>query len=94
MMLATWSALGMTDIHAMSGLRTLLAVVINGVAVAAFIAAGAVRWLPGLVMAISSTAAGYGGAWLARRVDARYVRHFVMAVAWGMTIYFFVRAYA
>lgn len=92
-MLALWSVLGMTDLHAMNGLRTLLVILINGVALTAFIVAGAVAWRPGLVMVVGATAAGYFGAAWARRVDPRWVRRFVLAVAWAMTGYFFVRAY-
>jgi uncharacterized membrane protein YfcA len=91
-MLATWSLLGMSDLNAMNGLRTLLSALINGVAVAWFISAGAVSWRPGLVMVAGATCAGYGGAALARRIDPEWVRRFVMAVAWAMTGYFFATA--
>lgn len=92
-MLAAWTALGMTDLHAMNGLRTLLAVLINGVALCAFVAAGVIAWRPGLLMAVSASAAGYFGAAYIRRLDPRWVRRFVIAVAWAMTAYFFVRTY-
>jgi uncharacterized membrane protein YfcA len=91
MMLATMSLAGMKDIHEMNGVKVLLAVAINGVALAEFIANGLIAWQPGLLMAAGGIVGGYGGAALARRIDARYVRSFVTAVAWGMTIYFFAR---
>jgi uncharacterized membrane protein YfcA len=93
MMLAAWSAMGMTDIHAMNGLRSLLGTLINGVALVAFVAAGAIAWAPGLLMVAGATASGYFGAALARRVDPRRVRQFVVAVAWAMTAWFFLRTY-
>jgi uncharacterized membrane protein YfcA len=94
MMLATLSLMGMTNIHAMNGLKTVLGTVINGVAVVAFIVAGAVTWGPGLVMIVGATAGGYAGAAVARKLDPRWVRRFVLAIAWGMTIYFFAKTYA
>jgi uncharacterized membrane protein YfcA len=93
MMLATLSLMGMVDIHAMNGLKTLLGTIINGVAVIAFIVAGAVAWGPGLVMVVGGTAGGYAGAAVARRLDARWVRRFVLVIAWGMTAYFFAKTY-
>lgn len=91
MMLATLSLAGMTDIHEMNGLKAILGVAINGVAVVAFIAHGMVSWAPGLVMVAGTIVGGYAGASLARTIDRRFVRYFVVAVGWTMTIYFFVR---
>ncbi len=93
MMLAVLSVLGMTDIHRINWLKTVLATLINGVAVAAFIAARAVAWAPGVVMVVGGIAGGYAGAAIARRVNPKRVRGLVLAVAWGMTAYFFARTY-
>jgi uncharacterized membrane protein YfcA len=94
MMLAVLSLMGMTDIHKMNGLKTVLAALINGVAVVAFIMAGAVTWGPGLVMVAGGIAGGYAGAAIARRVSPSAVRLIVLIVAWSMTAYFFVKTYA
>jgi uncharacterized membrane protein YfcA len=94
MMLAAWSLLGMRDLHAMNGLRSVLATLLNGVAVIAFVAAGAIAWRPGLIMVVGSTAAGYLGAAAARRIDPRWVRRLVVALAWLLTAWFFVRSAA
>lgn len=93
LMLATLSLAGMTNIHAMNALKTILGAVINGVAVVAFIIAGAVAWRPGSVMVVGGIVGGYFGATLARRIAPARVRTFVGFVAWAMTIYFFVRGY-
>jgi uncharacterized membrane protein YfcA len=93
MMLAVLSLLGMRDIHRMNALKTLLATLINGVAVAAFIVAGAVDWTRGGVMIAGGITGGYGGAAIARRVSAKYVRWLVLGIAWTMTTYFFARTY-
>jgi uncharacterized membrane protein YfcA len=93
MMLATLSVMGMTDIHAMNGLKTLLGTLINGASVVAFIIAGAVDWGPGIVMIAGGTLGGWGGASLAKRIDPAGVKRFVMVVAWSMTAYFFFDAF-
>lgn len=93
MMLATLSIMGMTNIHEMNGLKSLLGTIINGIGVVAFALANAVAWKHGLVMVVGATLGGYLGATLARRIDPKWVRLFVMAVGWGMTVYFFTKAY-
>lgn len=91
MTLAALSVAGMTDIHEMNGLKSLLAVAINGVAVAAFVIDGAIAWAPGVVMVAGGIAGGYVGAAMARRIAGTAVRGVVTAIAWGMTAYFFAR---
>lgn len=91
MMLAALAAAGMTDIHEMNGLKALLGVSINGVALVRFLASDVIEWSPGLVMMTGAIVGGYGGAKLARRIDRRIIRWIVIAVGWTMTIYFFLR---
>jgi uncharacterized membrane protein YfcA len=91
MMLAAFSVAGMADIHEMNGLKTLLAVAINGVALVEFIADGAIVWAPGLIMVAGAIVGGYFGASLARRIETRAVRAIVIVIAWTMTIYFAVK---
>lgn len=93
MMLAVLTLLGMTHIHTMNGLKNALGTLINGVAVVAFVLAGAVRWGPGVVMIAGGITGGYAGAALARRVDPKHVRSLVLVIAWAMTAYFFWRTY-
>jgi uncharacterized protein len=93
MMLAVLSLRGMTDIHRMNALKTFLATLINGVAVVAFVVAGAVAWEPAAVMIVGGILGGYAGAAVARRIRPAHVRTMVLVVAWTMTAYFFVRTY-
>jgi len=93
MMLAVLTLLGMTHIHRMNALKNILGALINGVAVVAFVVAGAVRWAPGVVMIAGGITGGYAGAAIARRMSPKYVRWVVMGIAWGMTAYFFVKTY-
>jgi uncharacterized membrane protein YfcA len=93
MMLALMSLQGMTNIHAMNGVKTLLAVVINGLAVLVFVTAGTVYWPQCLIVLGGAILGGYGGAYLARRFDSEQIRKFIIAVGVFMTVYFFVRTY-
>ncbi len=93
LMLAAYAVGGVGNIHAMNGVRSALGLLINGVAITWFIVARAVVWRPALVMAIGATLTGYSGAAIARRVDPKKVKRLVMAVAWGMTVYFFLKTY-
>ena len=91
MMLAAMAVAGMTDMHEMNALKVVLAIAINGVALAAFVVTGAISWAPGVVMVVGGVAGGYAGAAVARRVPGTVVRGIVIVVAWTMTVYFFVR---
>jgi uncharacterized membrane protein YfcA len=92
-MLAMLAVLGMTDIHSMNALKSVMAFVINGVAVVTFILARAVYWKPGGVMIVGAILGGYIGARYALKLPQAWVRVFVVLVGTGMTVYFFVKAY-
>ncbi|TMF45934.1 MAG: hypothetical protein E6I32_12255 [Chloroflexi bacterium] len=92
MILASLGVMGMDNIHEMNGLKTVLQSLINGVAVITFIIASAVVWLPAMVMIVGAIVGGFGGAYVARRLDARLIRGFVILVGVSMTIYFFLRS--
>jgi uncharacterized protein len=91
LMLATLALMGMEHIHEMNAVKTLLATLINGIAVVAFVVAGVVAWLPALVMAVGAIVGGYGGAALARQIDPKVVRTFVIVVGFTLSLYLFVR---
>lgn len=91
LMLATLALMGMENIHEMNAVKTLLTILINGVAVIAFIIAGIIAWIPAIVMLAGAIIGGYGAAYFARKIDQKYVRGFVIAVGIILTIYFFLR---
>lgn len=93
MMLAAFAIAGMTNLHEMNGLKALLAVAINGVALVAFIIDGVIAWGPGLVMVAGGITGGYLGAALARRLGAAVIRRVVIVIGWTMTIYFFAESF-
>lgn len=92
-MLAMLATLGMTDIHAMNALKTVMGFVINGIAALAFIVARAVYWREGIVMIAGGIAGGYFGAHYAQKLPQSWIRMFVVLVGLGMTGYFFTKAY-
>jgi uncharacterized membrane protein YfcA len=91
MMLAMFAVAGMTDIHEMNGLKAVLGSATNGIAIVAFMISREIAWAPGLLMVAGSIIGGYAGAAMARRIDRRVIRVFVMVIGWTMTTYFFVR---
>ena len=91
LMLASLALIGMENIHRMNALKTLLSSLINGIAVVTFVLAGVVFWPQAVLMIVGAVIGGYGGASIARRLDPLLVRRFVITVAFGMTIYFFIR---
>jgi uncharacterized membrane protein YfcA len=91
--LAMLSAVGMTDIHEMNALKSVLGMAINGVAVIVFIVKGAVYWPQGVVMIAGAVVGGYFGARYSMRLPQQWVRRFVILVGAGMSAYFFVKAY-
>jgi uncharacterized protein len=88
---AVFSLMGLESIHAINGLRTYLVSVCNLVAVATFIAAGAVLWPQALVMLVGAAAGGYGGAYYVQKMDPRRVRQIIIAIGFAMSAYFFLR---
>jgi uncharacterized membrane protein YfcA len=91
LMLAAFGIMGFTDIHQMNGLKTFLALCINGVAAVYFIWNGMVSWPHALVMAIGAIAGGIWGAGMARRVGPKGVRRIVVFVGFAMAMSLLLR---
>jgi uncharacterized membrane protein YfcA len=93
MNLAMLAALGMSDIHAMNALKSVLGSVINGVAVVLFVIKGAVYWPQCVVATLGAMVGGYFGAHYAQRFPQSWIRVFVIVVGFAMSGYFFSKAY-
>jgi uncharacterized membrane protein YfcA len=91
--LAMLAAVGMTDIHAMNALKSILGMAINGIAVLVFIVKDAIYWPQGIVMIVGALVGGYLGAHYAQKLPQAWVRNFVILVGAGITVCFFVKAY-
>ena len=91
MMMAVWSLLGVSDLRQMNPTRTVLVGAVNAMAVLYFIAAGAVVWPQTLAMLFAAALGGSAGAWVALRLDVRWLRAGVIAISSAITLSFFLR---
>jgi len=91
LLLAAFTLFGMRDINAMNGLKMILAGVMTGAAILAFVAAGAVHWPHTLPMAAGSTIGSYVAAHYAQRLDQRWIKAFVVVFGGALSAFFFWR---
>jgi uncharacterized protein len=85
MMLALLSTFsGGADIHRMNGVKSVLGGLINGVAAVVFLVAGAADATAGAIMMAAAVLGGVLGASVARRVNPKTIRWFVVAL--GLTL--------
>lgn len=94
MLLALFSVRGMTDLHEMNGLKSGLSFVLSAISVATFAAAGMVAWPEAALMMAASTAGGYAGAPVARRLPRAVLRGLIAIVGFGMAAVFALRAWS
>jgi uncharacterized protein len=94
LMLAALSIMGLSDIHEMNALKTMLAFFINIVAAVTFIAAGKVHWRFAAAMAVSSVLGGYVGAALSRKIDRRVVRLIIVTIGLTLSSFYFWRQFS
>ena len=80
LMLALLGFLGLTDIHAMNGLKNFFNLCINSVAAAYFVFQGAVSWPEAAVLAVGAALGGYGGARFSRRIGQEKARAAVVVI--------------
>jgi len=91
LMLSSLAMMGVGDIHRMNAVKTLLNGMINGVSVVIFVADRKVDWSCALPMAVSAILGGYLGARAALLVRPKQVRWGVIAIAFGLAIYYFLQ---
>jgi uncharacterized membrane protein YfcA len=91
LMLSGLGLMGLSDIHAMNGLKNFLAVCINGVSVVVFAVHGAIDWRFAGLMAPAAILGAYLGSRLARRLDRRFIRLTVVGIGFALAGHFLVR---
>ena len=93
LMLAGLAMMGLTNMHQMNGLKSVLASIINSVAVVVFISTQNVVWRYALAMMVTSLVGGYLAAHYSRRIPGKYVRWFVVAVGFLLAAWYFSKTY-
>ena len=91
LMLSGLALMGLSDIHQMNALKSLLAAAINGISVVVFVLEDKVRWEFVPVMVLASILGGYLGAHYGRRIRPAIVRWLVILIGFGLAAYFFLR---
>jgi uncharacterized protein len=84
LMLASLGIMGLTDIHEMNTLKTVLGFLINLVAAIYFVCAGLIDWPKMGVVTMGALAGYYLGSHYSQRISQRRVRQIIAAV--GLTI--------
>ena len=90
LMLASLGILGLTDIHEMNGLKTVLGLLINLIAAAYFAFSGLIDWPKTAVMTVGALGGYFLGAHFSQRIPQRYVRQMITTVGLlisGITFY-------
>lgn len=80
LMLALLGFLGLTDIHAMNGLKNFFNLCINAVAAGYFIWKEAVSWPEALVLAVGAALGGYAGARFSKLIGQEKARTAVVVI--------------
>lgn len=93
LLLAFLALAGLTDIHAMNGLKLWISCIIALVAVARFALGGSIDWYHGTIALVGVTVGGYVAARLAYLIPPRLIRALVIVYGVGLTGYFFWGAY-
>ncbi len=91
LMLSALAFMGLSDIHHMNALKSVLAFCINGVSVVVFALEEQVVWHYALSMALAAILGGYLGAHTARRLNRDLVRWVVILIGFGLFVYYFYK---
>lgn len=91
LMLASLAMAGHDDVHEINAIKNLLSAIIYSVTVLTFVIAGAVSWPHTLVMLATATIGGYWGASVARKIPAIWLRRFIIAVGFILTVFYFYK---
>lgn len=90
LMMAALALLGVDDLRQANWMKNVLATIISAVAVAIYIAGGAVAWSQTVVALAGALAGGYIGARLVVAVPAEWLKRGVVAVGVALSVYYFL----
>jgi uncharacterized protein len=91
LMLAALAFYGMRDLPRMNGMKVWLSALMNTTAALIFAISGRVHWPETLTMMAAAMAGGFVGTKLGIVLPQKYVRIFVIAVGFCLTVYFFIK---
>ncbi len=89
--LAMLQWMGITDLHAMNGLKLVAGLGMNTAAIVVFILAGVVEWRFAVVMMVGAGVGGLVASRFAQRLETRYIRHVVIACGLVSAVWLFRR---
>lgn len=90
-LLALFTLWGMTDLHAMNGLKSGLSFAISMISVLTYVIAGLVDWYYAIGMIAAASVGGYAGAPLARILPLSVVRAVIAIIGFATSAVFFWR---
>jgi uncharacterized membrane protein YfcA len=93
LMLASLGYLGLTDIHEMNCLKSVLGSLINQVAAIYFIFAGLIDWPKTLVMTAGAVTGYFLGAHYSQRIPQQHVRQIITGVGFIISAVMFYRQF-
>jgi uncharacterized membrane protein YfcA len=93
MLLAALALAGLTDIHAMNGLKLWISSIVALVAVLRFVLDGSIDWTHGSMALVGVTIGGYVAARYAQLIPTALIRALVLVYGTGLTIWFFWTTY-
>jgi hypothetical protein len=92
-MLASLGLLGLTDIHEMNALKTVLGSLINLVAAIYFIVAGLIDWPKAGVMTVGALAGYFVGAHFSQQIPQQRVRQIITTIGFTISAVLFYRQF-
>jgi uncharacterized membrane protein YfcA len=93
LLLAFLALAGLSDIHAMNGLKLWISMTVAIVAVIRFALNGSIEWYHGSIALVGVTIGGYVAARFAQKIPTQLIRALVIVYGVGLTIYFFWKTY-
>ena len=84
---------GRTEVLEINAIKNLMSSTIYSVAAVTFIIAGAVHWPALLIMLLGTVSGGYAGGLFARALPDAWLRWLVIAIGWGLSLYYFYDIY-
>ena len=93
LLLAFLALAGMSDIHAMNGLKLWISSVVAVIAVIRFAISGSIDWYHGSIALVGVVVGAFVSARLAHRVPTAFLRGLVLVYSSVLTLWFFYTAY-